>query len=198
MALDKVAYTLCTIQLLQNICSSLFAPFYPFEAADRNIRLLLVGIMMGTYATAFIFAAYLTGGFLKKIGRTCALRIGFLSLMGFLVIMGSVKYIEDTLLFIVLSFVGMTFGGLGTGLNSTTILAVLTSRFPEERESVMGMIEGATGIGFLLGPLIGSSLYSLGGYPAPFLTLFGLNLLLLPFLWSVSTTVENSIEGTAG
>lgn len=148
--------------------------------------------MMGTYATAFIFAAYLTGGFLKKIGRVYALRLGFLSLISFLVIMGLVKYVEDTLLFIVLSFVGMTFGGLGTGLNSTTILAVLTSRFPEEREAVMSLIEGATGIGFLLGPLLGSSLYSLGGYPAPFLTLFALNLLLLPFLWSVSSLVENS------
>ena len=37
-----------------------------------------------------------------------------------------------------------------------------------EREMHIGLVETMTGLGFLLGPLWGSLMYTLGGYPAPF------------------------------
>ena len=45
---------------------------------------------------------------------------------------------------------------------------VVSSSKPSEREQNIGLIEMATGIGFLLGPIWGSAMYQIGGYSAPF------------------------------
>jgi len=38
----------------------------------------------------------------------------------------------------------------------------------EERDRNIGLFEGFTGLGFMAGPLIGSFLYTVGGYIMPF------------------------------
>lgn len=81
---------------------------------------------------------------------------------------------------------------MGAGLNSTATLAVLTSHYPERREEIMGYHEAAVGLGFLLGPLIGAGLYSIGGYALPFFGLSFFYFLLLPALVYVSHLVEEA------
>ena len=66
-------------------------------------------------------------------------------------------------------FLFQIIGGIGSGNNSVASMAlVISDAAPDEREMHIGLIETSTGIGFLLGPLWGSMLYQLGGYPAPF------------------------------
>ena len=62
-----------------------------------------------------------------------------------------------------MAFAAQVCGGMGAGLNSTASMAVLTSLYPEQREEIMGYFEGAIGLGFLMGLLIGAGLYALGG-----------------------------------
>ena len=38
------------------------------------------------------------------------------------------------------------------------------NNFPEHKEAMVGYIEAVTGIGLILGPLLGTGLYALGGY----------------------------------
>ena len=45
---------------------------------------------------------------------------------------------------------------------------VVSGSKDSEREQNIGLIEMATGIGFLLGPIWGSFMYQMGGYSAPF------------------------------
>lgn len=45
---------------------------------------------------------------------------------------------------------------------------VVSGSKPSEREQNIGLIEMATGIGFLLGPIWGSAMFQIGGYSAPF------------------------------
>ena len=47
-------------------------------------------------------------------------------------------------------------------------MAILSSYDHTEREKYIGWVEAATGIGLLLGPLLGAVLFSIGGYVAPF------------------------------
>ena len=54
----------------------------------------------------------------------------------------------------------------------------------------MGMFEAATGLGFLIGPLIGAGLYSLGGYILPFYGLSAIFIVFLPLLIYVAGLVE--------
>lgn len=60
-------------------------------------------------------------------------------------------------------------GGLGSGMNSVATLAIIVSHASDsEREMNIGMIEMATGIGFLIGPVWGSLMYQMGGFTLPF------------------------------
>ena len=60
-------------------------------------------------------------------------------------------------------------GGLGSGMNSVASLALIVSNSKDsEKEMNIGMIEMATGIGFLVGPMWGSFMYSIGGFSLPF------------------------------
>ena len=60
-------------------------------------------------------------------------------------------------------------GGLGAGNNCVASTALVISEASlSEREQHIGLVETMTGVGFLLGPLWGSLMYTLGGYPAPF------------------------------
>ena len=73
-------------------------------------------------------------------------------------------------------------GGVGAGFNMTCAIAIITNRFPDEREKNLGFLDGATGLGLLIGPLLGSSLYTLGGYCMPFWIVGCAGILLFVFL----------------
>ena len=71
--------------------------------------------------------------------------------------------------FLFWSFVAQLIGGLGSGINAVASMAmVVSSSKASEREQNIGLIEMATGIGFLLGPIWGSLMFQVGGYSAPF------------------------------
>ena len=61
-------------------------------------------------------------------------------------------------------------------------MAVITNHYPDDREQNLGILEGGTGLGLLLGPLLGGALYNLGGYCLPFWTVGCICLLIFPLL----------------
>jgi MFS family permease len=106
--------------------------------------------------------------------------------------------IDNHNLFLLIAFFGKTMGGIGAGLNATTSIAILTSHYKEDRETIMGYIEGASGLGALIGPIIGSGLYALIGYCGPFYVLAILNLIIyfamvVPTLKTVSMKEEDLV-----
>jgi MFS family permease len=42
--------------------------------------------------------------------------------------------------------------------------SISTNFYPDNKETMIGYIEAVTGIGFILGPLLGSLLFYIGGY----------------------------------
>ena len=108
--------------------------------------------------------------------------------------MGSVYWAHNSTSFMTLGLIGQVCGGLGSGLVSTSSIAVLTSHYPEQRETIMGLFEAATGLGFLFGPLIGAGLYSLGGYILPFYGLSMAYIVMLPMIFYVARMVEQLEE----
>ena len=79
--MDLIVLVLCFIQFLQNTSGSIFAPFLPIEAQAKNISTVWVGLLMGTHSIAYILASYLTGKFLKVIGRRVGLVLSFFLLI---------------------------------------------------------------------------------------------------------------------
>jgi len=81
---------------------------------------------------------------------------------------------------LMVSFFAQALGGLGAGANLTASMAILSSFAGDEREVYIGWIEACNGIGLLFGPLIGSLLYSFGGYKLPFMFFASLFLFFYP------------------
>jgi len=60
-------------------------------------------------------------------------------------------------------------GGLGSGINAVASMSMVVSTSKaSEREQNIGLIEMATGVGFLIGPIWGSLMYQWGGFSYPF------------------------------
>ena len=74
--------------------------------------------------------------------------------------------------------------GAGSALSYTALLAFCAERFAKQLATVIGIQEAIAGVGFMVGPVIGGALFTLGGFPAPFVAM-GIGLLaalpLLPF-----------------
>jgi MFS family permease len=48
--------------------------------------------------------------------------------------------------------------------------SISTNFYPDNKDAMVGYIEAVTGVGLILGPLIGSFLYAVGGYKFIFLS----------------------------
>ena len=74
--------------------------------------------------------------------------------------------------------------GAGSALSYTALLAFCAERFKQQLATVIGIQEAISGVGFMIGPVIGGALFSVGGFAAPFAAM-GVGLLaslpLLPF-----------------
>lgn len=175
-AMNKVkltlVYALCLIQFLTNCALSQLSPFYPLKAREKGISVIWIGFVLGFFACLQIVSSALIGKNMHKLegGRHVLIMIGSLLLIAQIAIMGLIDYIEDGDWFLFWSFFAQGLGGFGGGANLTSSMAILSSFDGQERERYIGWIEAANGIGLLFGPLIGSLLFSMGGYKTPFFT----------------------------
>lgn len=109
------------------------------------------------------------GMYLHKIGREIAIIVGMLLILVQQVGLYKLNDFKNPTMFLIWSFGAQMIGGLGSGINAVASMAMVVSASkPSEREQNIGLIEMATGIGFLLGPIWGSFMYQMGGYSAPF------------------------------
>jgi len=113
-------------------------------------------------------------------GRHVLIMFGSIGIILQIALMGLVDYIQDDNKFLIVSLFAQALGGLGAGANLTASMAILSSFGGEEREVYIGWIEACNGIGLLFGPLIGSLLYSFGGYKVPFIFFATLFLFFYP------------------
>lgn len=98
------------------------------------------------------------------VGRRNLIMYG-LALMGFaFILFGVISRVEHKPTFIGLSLLIRFLQGFSSCMIQTTMFSLGTNFFPEDKDAMVGYMEAVTGIGLILGPIIGSTLYSLGGY----------------------------------
>lgn len=119
---------------------------------------ILLGFIIGTFAIVYIVSSLVTGKYLSRIGRPRGLKFGLMFVVIQLLLLGFLMFVDNLYMFIGLSFVAQTIGGVGAGLNSTCAIAIISSFFPTEKELYIGILEGGIGIGMLVGPLCGAFL----------------------------------------
>ena len=178
--IERVVLFLTLIATLQSISFSQVGPFLPLEAKEKDVTPISLGLIVGSFAIAYILSAAVSGKYLTQIGKGMGLKVGLVMVIIQLFGLGSLKFISSPSIFIGLSITAMSIGGSGAALNVTCALAIINTNYPNEREKNLGLFEGGSGLGLLLGPLLGSLLYAIGGYCLPFLTFGLISLVIFP------------------
>ena len=162
--------------------------------------------MMTTYALFGLVSAYMTGFYwLRKhqrlryalYGSACIVSNSFLAnglQVTNLIGLGLLDYTRNKDLIVIFSFILQAIGGIGNGMSIPASIAMLCS-YKDERAYYIGYYELVAGLGALIGPILGSSLYGAMGYKGPFLGLGTLYLVpVLIFLPRVAQIEESKAQ----
>ena len=152
----KVLPILMASVLLDFVGVGIVLPLLPFYAQSFHASALAISLLLGVYPLLSVFAPALWGSVSDRIGRRPAL---ILNLAGTALSYGLLATANSLEMLFVSRFLA--------GLSSASIVIVrayvtdLTT--PENRPKTLSLVEAVVGIGFILGPVIGSVL--LGSEP---------------------------------
>ena len=170
---------LCLVNLLANSAYSSIAPFFPQEALKKGVPTSVHGIVFASYSVSMalfspMFARLLNTHSAKKILITGCLCEGVA-----MIIFGLIDYIDGPTAYACSAFFCRFLEGFGNGLLNSSSSKLLMIVFPEEKLARMnGILQSFTGLGMLMGPILGSLLFILGGFQLPFY-IVGVFLILL-------------------
>jgi MFS family permease len=165
---DKTVVSMLSVTCLSNSAYAIVAPFLPFEFERKGISQTYMGYVFAIYSLAVIIFSPICGSMIGKIGRINLIRIGVTCMGLSFIALGAASLIEDKTTFITISLVTRFFQGFASSAIQTTCYSISTNFYPDHKEALVGYIEAVTGIGLIMGPLIGTLLYSLGGYAFTF------------------------------
>jgi MFS family permease len=126
------------------------------------------GFLMGTLGLTRLITSIIVGKKLHEIGSTNAVTIGLMLIFVQLAGLGSVYFVTNKTAFMILAFASNICGGIGVGLNSTSIISILTTHYRENVQTMVAYSVGTDAMARIFAPIIGSGLYAVGGYLASF------------------------------
>ncbi len=148
-----------------------------------NHQDFLVGAIMGVYSLMQFVFSPIMGRWSDRIGRRPVLIFSLLgSMAGYLVIAAACQQSFSAAWGVGLLFTARVFTGICGASIGTAQACLMDITAPEKRAGVMGMIGAAFGLGFMLGPVLGSWLSGLG-LAVPFLTAAGMSLANALWCW---------------
>uniref|UniRef100_A0A915N0K8 Major facilitator superfamily (MFS) profile domain-containing protein n=1 Tax=Meloidogyne javanica TaxID=6303 RepID=A0A915N0K8_MELJA len=168
------------------ITFSCIVPFLPTEATKRKgLSTTQVGFVIGYYQLIQFIASPVIGKYMAVLRANRTFTGGIILCGLSSIAFGFADYLPSGPMFFYGLLVCRTtqaIGGVGFNTASWTIVGRL---FPDRISLATGINEVAFGLGYTLGPAIGSGLYELGGYVLPLLVVGSVQLLLvlgaLPF-----------------
>lgn len=130
-------------------------------------------------------ASPLIGKLIAKLGRRALIQLG-VTLMGLsFLCFGLLHLVDNTSLYIVLALLIRLLQGFSSSAIQTTIYSICTNFYPDKKEALVGAIEALTGVGLILGPILGSTLYAYGGFSFTFYVFGGIFLLTSFFIYLI-------------
>lgn len=184
MAIDKRLFGLYSLNFFINAANSILAPFYPDEAIAKGVSKDVIGLIFSSDPLASFFFSLALGKMMNKWGRRKLLTIGlFLQSFG-LAAFGAVIHSPSQSVFIAISIIARVFQGLGLSAYLAIAYAYIPLLYPTSVEQKIGIMEMLTGVGLMLGPLIGGLLFELGGYQTPFYSMAALFFVVIPLIWN--------------
>lgn len=176
--IDVFLITIMINNFSMNACFSNILPFFPKEALSKGVPEYMVGIIFAALPFGGIICSFVLGKYISKIGRRQSLIFGILTNIFATMVMGCLKYIDNSVAFSIVSIASRLIQGVGRSAYLTGTFSSFTILYPSTLQKKIGYTESVSGLGMMLGPIIGSALYSLGGFPTPFFT-FGVSFIII-------------------
>lgn len=165
MAVNKNLIPAIMLTFVNVLGFSILFPILPFIIEQYNLPQIWYGILLSSYAMALFFGAPLLGSLSDHFGRKPMLIISHLGTLSswFVFILAYFVPATRTLfsipIAIILILISRIFDGI-TGGNNSIVSALITDHTkPEERSKVFSYMGATFGIGFMVGPLLGSLSY---------------------------------------
>ena len=163
-----------TIIVSTNSVYSLASLFLPTVFKEKSIPGFWVGLVFSMYSIAVVIVSPFVGTLLNKVGFANLIAIG-LVLMGIAIVpVGFLMKIEDDVATLVLGILLRGLQGAASALINTSCYATAANKYPERTEFIVGMLEGMSGIGVIIGLFGGAAIYEGMGYQAVFIVFGGL------------------------
>ncbi|XP_063418170.1 MFS-type transporter SLC18B1-like [Mytilus trossulus] len=191
-----ISISLCSF--LSYLCLSLIAPFFPSEAATKNVSDSVSGWIFGIFALTQFLISPVSGKLLPLMGLKFMYIGGLFLAAGCTVLFGMLTYIDtstENITFIIYCFLLRIILAIGCCGLQTASFALVAKEFPDSVATVFGITEVFVGVGFMSGPAIGGFLYGSGGFIMPFAVVGAIMFLCVPFnfwLIPVDRVVEKS------
>ena len=183
---------LASANILSNSCYSMVVPFLPLELHKWGLDISIIGYIFSIYSLAVIFGSPVVGKLLSIVGRKNMLIIGLTSMGCSMIGYGALDMSPNLAVFTFFSFFFRFTQGCSSCSIQTTSYAIVSLCFPDQQEQYIGYLQTSIGVGLLIGPAIGSVLYSLFGFSYTFLIVAAYFLSLVPVMYIL---IPSSIDG---
>ncbi|XP_060810410.1 MFS-type transporter SLC18B1-like [Amyelois transitella] len=153
------------------ICVALQAPFYPLEAERKGCTATEYGLVFGVFELVVFLVSPIYGAHLNRLGPKLLFNGGILTTGTCAILFGLLDKVEGHVPFIALSFLIRIIEAMGNAAFLTASFAIIAKEFPNNVASMFASLETFFGLGLIVGPMLGGTLYSFGGYTLPFAVL---------------------------
>lgn len=190
------------LYLLSKCVYSTIGPIYTIDARVKGTTTIINGLVFAIYPFVIANMSPIVEKYLPKLGQIKTLFIGsFLEGFGG-ILFGFILLLPDQLMFVLFSFLLRAVIAVGGAFSRTAFISILSSHYPDHNSILIDVLELASCIGLMLGPLVGGVLYSIAGFELPFVVtgasvwlILGIVLLALPLDdFHVVTNKEHAIS----
>ncbi|ELU08336.1 hypothetical protein CAPTEDRAFT_213236 [Capitella teleta] len=160
---------LCSSNVSSAMYGSLLAPFFPLEAAKKEVSgSTIVGFIFGCYPLVMFVFSPIFGQNMAKIGPKFLFIAGNFVCSGCAILFGLLQWCPPGSIFIGMCFILRLTEALAAAAKATAAIAIATYTFPDHISTVMGLLQASSCLGLMAGPPIGGVLYAAAGYYLPF------------------------------
>ena len=171
--MERVALLTLVALAALNICwglaAAVQAPFFPLEALRKGATASMFGPVFGIIHLSLLLTSPFTPVLISRLGLARVFLLGLLLASSSALAFGFLAFVDQLWLFLLLSYALRVVEGAGAGVLWSCLLSLLLSSHPSHPAAVYSFVDATFGLGFSLGPLLGSILFTLGGFLLPFL-----------------------------
>jgi MFS family permease len=174
---DRLKAWILACTLVANTAYAIIAPFLPIEMENKGISTIWMAPIFAIYSLGIVVFSPLVSELVTYYGAVNIIAVGMAGTGISLVCFGLVMLNNNVNVVIGIVLVARFIQGAASAFIQTACYILTTNMYPNDQEHIIGLMEAMTGVGILLGPVIGSALYAATNFETAFLQIGNIILL---------------------